>query len=283
MLHQLNPLKRPDGPEYSRGFSLAEMAIAGTVGFLAVSIGLMLYRAQSKMHLRQTDVNEAQLTVDYVANAMRTLVVSAGGGLPQMVNGLRPAAGGKGLVAYVNPLNLVATVPDGAYADSTAADDGIVPVTDVTPILNTSTVLLTFNENFALAGVQSIDTVAKIIVLKNVAAESSLGGVQFVYPVDYCSLYVDSARNLKKTFIGKSSTFQNIPLAQGIDSISVTYDLSSDGNGTFTNAVADSNKVSRVKLYLRVKGLHSPLAGSTFRKYETIIGVRRGRLYNKAV
>jgi hypothetical protein len=278
-------IPRPASRGRQGGFSLAELAIAGTIGFMALSLGLMLYRTQSKMHLRQTDVNEAQLTVDYVVNAMRTMVISAGGGLPQMANGLRKAAGGKGIVTYVNPLNLVATVADGAYDDTSADNDGVIPLKDARPLVGYPLVMITHNEDFYLAKVQALDTVLKTLTLQQAWMEDTLDGVDFVYPVDYCSLYVDTAKNLIKTWVGKDTSFQNIPLAQGIDSLSLTFDLSPDGNAkdsSFTPNVADSNKVSRVKLSLRVRGLHTPLAGSTFRKYETIIGVRRGRLYNKA-
>jgi hypothetical protein len=102
-----------------RGFSIVEMAMAGTVGMLVVGSGFMLYRSQTTMHLRQNDVNEAQLTVDYVANTVRTLVVSAGGGLPQGANGLRKCASGRGVSSYVNREDLSAMVVDELNTDTT--------------------------------------------------------------------------------------------------------------------------------------------------------------------
>ncbi|GEM_PF-3697925 len=262
-----------------RGFTIVEMALAGTIGMLVVGSGFMLYRSQTTMHLRQNDVNEAQLTVDYVVNMVRTIVVSAGGGLPQGANGLRKCAGGRGVSSYVNREDLSAMVVDDLNTDST---DGIFPVTDITPFDGSGFVMISRNEECMLAEMQSVDIPGKKVRIKDASIETKLAGADFVYPVEYCSLYVDTVGNLRKTILAEGSIWNNIPLAVNIDSLDISYDLSADGNGTFTRNVADSCKVSRVKLYVRVKGAHT-LVGSNKRSFETIVGVRRGRLYNRAI
>ncbi|MEO6095193.1 MAG: hypothetical protein ABIW76_05800 [Fibrobacteria bacterium] len=261
------------------GFSIVEMAMAGTIGMLVAGSGFMLYRSQTTMHLRQNDVNEAQLTVDYVANIVRTLVVSAGGGLPQGANGLRKCASGRGVSSYVNREDLSAMVVDELNTDLT---DGVFPVSDITPFDGSGFVMISRNEECMLAEMLSVDVAAKQVRLKNAALEATLAGADFIYPVEYCSLYVDTAGALRKTIVAEGSVWNNIPLAVNIDSLDISYDLSADGNGTFTRNVADSNKVSRVKLFVRVKGAHK-LVGSTRRNFETIVGVRRGRLYNRSI
>jgi hypothetical protein len=266
-------------PRGERGFSVMELAIAGTVGMLVVGSGFMLYRSQTKMHLRQNDVNEAQLTVDYVVNTVRTAVVSAGGGLPQGANGLRKCAGGRGLSSYVNREDKSAIVVDELNLDTT---DGIFPVTDITPFDGSGYVMISRNEECLLAEMLSVNVPEKKVRLKNAALEAKMVGADFMYPVEYCSLYVDAAGSLRKTILAEGSAWNNIPLAINIDSLDIGYDLSADGNGSFSRNVADSNKISRVKIYVRVKGSHK-LAGSTKRSFETIVGVRRGRLYNRAI
>lgn len=276
----MGPMARPEPkPGSQAGFTVMEMILAATMGLIILVSGFMLYRSQTKMQLRQGDVNEAQLTVDFVQNAVRTMVVSAGGGLPQMATGLRKAANGKGLVTYVNSKNSACTVPDSINTDTA---DGIIPVTDPTPLVGSGYAFVTHNEEYSLAEIDTVNVSAKTVKLKDASLEKNLGGVDFVYPVEYCSLYVDTAKNLMKTNLGKAAGYKKIPLAMQIDSLNVSYDVSPDGNGSFSLALTDTTKVSRVKLYLRVKGAHA-LAGTTARTYETIIGIRRGRLYNRAI
>jgi hypothetical protein len=273
------PIMRPMAQIKQAGFTIVEMLLAATMGLAILTSGFMLYRSQTKMQLRQGDVNEAQLTVDYVTNAVRTMVVSAGGGLPQVATGLRKAANGKGLVTYVNRKNAAASVPDGANTDTA---DGVIPVSDPTSLVGAGYAFITHDDLYALAQIDTVNVGAKTVKLKNALAEKNIGGADFVYPVEYCSLYVDTAKNLIKSLVGTSAANMKIPLATQIDSLSITYDLSTDGNGAFTSALADTAKVSRVKLYVRVSGAHT-LAATTKRVYETIIGIRRGRLYNRAI
>jgi hypothetical protein len=261
------------------GFTLVELMLAGTVGMLVVGSGFMLYRSQTKMHLRQGDVTEAQLTVDYVANTLRTMVVSAGGGLPQGASGLRKCANGRGLSTYVNRGDLSATVVDETNLD---LNDGVLPVSDISLFDGAGFVMVSHNEDCLLGEMQSVNAAAKTVTLKDASVESRLAGADFVYPVEYCSLYVDTLGSLRKTLLAEGASQQNIPLALNIDSLDVSFDLSADGNGGFTRSLADSNKVSRVKVYVRVSGAHA-LAGKSKRAFETIIGVRRGRLYNRAM
>jgi len=272
VLHQLNTFKN------QKGFTLIEMIMASTIGSIILVSGFMLYRSQMKMQLKQGDVNEAQLTVDYVQNAIRTMVVSAGGGLPQMATGLRMTANGAGLVSYVNPKNLATTVPDSLNTDTT---NGVIPVLDATPLIGAAWVFVTKDERFFLGKVDTINVPGKVVKLKDANQEKVLGNIDFIYPVVYDSLYVDSAKNLIRATSGISNTLK-IPLATNIDSMNISFDISTDGSGNFSPTITDTTKVSRVKLYLRVKGAHV-LAGSTSRTYETIIGIRRGRLYNKAI
>ena len=261
------------------GFTLVEMIMAATMGLMILISGFMLYRSQTNMQLRQSDVNESQLTVDFVVNAVRTMVVSAGGGLPQMTTGLRKAASGKGLVSYVNRNNIACAVPDSMNTDTA---DGIIPVSDAAPMVGAGYAFVTFNEAYALAEIDTVNVATKTVKLKDANKEKNLGGVDFVYPVEYCSLYVDTAKNLIKTNGGKAAGNTKIPLAMQIDSLNISFDFSTDGNGSFSTALTDTTKVSRVKLFVRVKGAHT-LAGGTSRSYETIIGIRRGRLYNRAI
>ena len=262
-----------------RGFTIVELALAGTVGMLVVGSGFMLYRSQTSMSLRQNDVNEAQLTVDYVVNMMRTTIVSAGGGLPQGASGLRKCANGRGISTYVNRLDQSAIVNDDLNANVT---DGILPVSDITPFDGSGYIMVSHNEDCLLGEMRSVSIPGKTITLKDTTIESRLAGADFVYPVEYCSLYVDTGGALRRTILGENSTYQNIPLAVNIDSLDVSFDVSPDGNGGFSRAITDSSKVSRVKVYVRIKGAHT-LAGSTKRSFETIIGVRRGRLYNRSM
>jgi hypothetical protein len=261
------------------GFSLVETIMALTMGLLILVSGIMLYRSQSKMQLKQSDVNESQLTVDFVVNAVRTMVVSAGGGLPQIATGLRKAASGKGLVTYVNRKNLASAVNDSLNTDWT---DGILPLNDATPLMGAGFALVARNESFRIVEIDSVNVGSQSVKIKNAGIETALGGADFVYPVEYCSLYVDSAKNLIKTNTGSTVGNKRIPLAMQIDSLYISYDLSPDGNGTFATTLTDSSKVSRVKLFLKVTGAHT-LAGNTARTYETIVGIRRGRLYNRAI
>jgi hypothetical protein len=246
---------------------------------MVLSLGFMLYRSQTKMNLRQSDAAEAQLTIDYLVNSMRTMVVSAGGGLPQMANGIRKHATGKGITTYVNSLEASSAVVLDSVSDTT---DGVIQVVDIAPFTEAAFVLLTRNEEIALARVASVDVPGEKIHLADPSQEDRLGGGAFAYPVEYCSLFVDVDSTLRKSMVGKSESHTRVPLAVNVDSIDVSYDLSPAGNGTFTNAVTDSSKISRVKLFVRVSGEHR-LAGTTKRSYETIIGVRRGRLYNGAI
>ncbi len=262
-----------------RGFTVVEMALAGTVGMLVAGSGFMLYRSQTSMHLRQNDVNEAQLTVDYVVNNLRTMVVSAGGGLPQGASGLRKCVSGRGVSTYVNRDDRSATVVDELNLNP---NDGVLPVNDITPFDGTGFIMVSHNEDCLLGEMQSVDVAAKTITLKDPSLETKLTGANFVYPVEYCSLYVDTMGSLRKTILAEGSTLKNIPLAVNIDSLDVSFDVSADGNGGFTRNITDSSKVSRVKVYVRVKGSHA-LAGATKRSFETIVGVRRGRLYNRAM
>jgi hypothetical protein len=142
--------------------------------------------------------------------------------------------------------------------------------------------MISRNEECLLAEMESVDVAGKKVRLKNAALEAKMVGADFIYPVEYCSLYVDTTGALRKTILAEGTSWTNIPLAVNIDSLDISYDLSADGNGTFTRNIADSSKVSRVKLYVRVKGAHT-LVGSTKRSFETIVGVRRGRLYNRAI
>ena len=270
------------------GFTLVEMVITGTLGLLLASSGFMLYRSQAKMSLKQSDVNEAQLTVDYLMNTVRTMAVSAGGGLPQMANGIRKQATGKGMITYVNPKTLYQISSGFTTASlstlvsqslNTNITDGSIPVTDITMFDSVAFVYLSRNDKGALAKVSSIDVSGKKVVLGTPSIESGLGGVDFVYPVQYCSLYVDSAKYLRRTYVGKSSGYAQVPLALNIDSLNITYDVSSDGTGSFTNNVTDSSDVSRVKIFVRVKGGHKG-SSQIGRNYETIVGIRRGRLFN---
>jgi hypothetical protein len=261
------------------GFTVIELALAGTIGLLAMGSGFMLYRSQTSMHLRQTDINEAQLTLDYVANAMRTTIVSAGGGLPQGVSGLRKCANGRGLATYVNRDDLSSTVPGELNLDPT---DGILPVADITPFDGTGYVLVSRNEECRLGMMESVNADAKTVKLKDPSIESGLGGADFIYPVEYCSLYVDTAGALRRTLLAEGAAQKDIPLALNIDSLDISFDLSPEGNGGFTRDISDSSKVSRVKVFVRVKAAHA-FAGSPKRSFETIVGVRRGRLYNRAM
>jgi Prokaryotic N-terminal methylation motif len=262
-----------------RGFTLVEMMLAGTVGMLVVGSGFMLYRSQTSMHLRQGDVTEAQLTVDYVVNTLRTMVVSAGGGLPQGASGLRKSASGRGLSTYVNRGDLSTTVVDELNLD---LNDGVLPVSDVSLFDGSGFVMVSHNEDCLLGEMQSVNVAAKTLTLKDPSLETKLAGADFVYPVEYCSLYVDTLGSLRKTILAEGAAQQNIPLAVNIDSLDVSFDVSADGNGGFTRAITDSSKVSRVKVFVRVKGAHV-LAGKSKRSFETIVGVRRGRLYNRAM
>ncbi len=261
------------------GFTAVEMILASTLGMMILISGFMLYRSQTKMQLKQSDVNEAQLTIDYVTNAVRTMVVSAGGGLPQFSTGIRKPASGNSFVTYVNRSNLASYVVDSL---NTSATDGIIPISDATPFVNMGYAVITHDEMYALCEIDTAKVGDKTIKIKNPAAESALGGVDFAYPVEYCSLYVDTAHNLIKTNSGQEAGNLKIPLATQIDSLNISYDISADGNGTFTTAINDTTKISRVKLFIKVKGAHT-LVGSTSRSYETIIGIRRGRLYNRAI
>ncbi|HKP96568.1 MAG TPA: hypothetical protein VJ385_12490 [Fibrobacteria bacterium] len=262
-----------------RGFTVVELALAGTVGMLVVGSGFMLYRSQTGMHLRQNDVNEAQLTVDYVANLMRTTIVSAGGGLPQGASGLRKCAAGRGVATYVNRDDLSSVVVDELNLDPA---DGVLPVADVTPFDGTGFVMLSHNEDCLLGEMQGVNPGAKTITLKDPTVEAKLAGADFVYPVEYCSLFVDTGGALRRTILAEGSAMKDIPLAVNIDSLDVSFDVSPEGNGGFTRNITDSSRVSRVKVYVRVKGSHA-LAGATKRSFETIVGVRRGRLYNRAM
>ncbi|MDB5048296.1 MAG: hypothetical protein JWO30_1367 [Fibrobacteres bacterium] len=261
------------------GFTIVEMALAGTIGMLVVGSGFMLYRSQTSMHLRQNDVNEAQLTVDYVVNMMRTTVVSAGGGLPQGASGLRKCAAGRGVATYVNRDDLSSIVVDDLNLSLT---DGVLPVNDITPFDGAGYIMVSHNEDCLLGEMQSVNTAAKTITLKDPTIESKLAGADFVYPVEYCSLFVDTMGSLRKTILAEGSTMKNIPLAVNIDSLDVSFDVSLEGNGSFIRNITDSSKVSRVRVYVRVKGAHT-LVGAMKRNFETIIGVRRGRLYNRAM
>jgi hypothetical protein len=261
------------------GFTVIEFVLAGTIGLLAMGSGFMLYRSQTSMHLRQIDINEAQLTLDYVANVMRTTIVSAGGGLPQGVSGLRKNGNGRGLTTYVNREDLSSTVADELNLDPA---DGILPVNDITPFDGTGYVMVSRNEDCRLGVMESVNTAAKTVKLKDPSIESALGGADFIYPVEYCSLYVDTTGALRKTLLAEGVAQKDIPLALNIDSMDVSFDQSPDGNGAFTRNITDSSKVSRVKVYVRVKAAHA-FTSTPKRSFETIVGVRRGRLYNRAM
>lgn len=252
--------------------------MAGTMGFMTLTMGFMLYQSQSRMSARQEDVNEAQLTIDYTVNLIRTLAVSAGGGLPQMANGLRRQGSNRGFVTYYNPDDAVSAVQEDLNTDTA---DGLLPVADPSVFAGVGYAFVTRNEEFVLSRLLPGAGTGRIKV--EASAEQGLGGADFAYPVEYCSLFVDNQGFLRKTFVGRTSEDdRNIPLAAGIDSLQISYDLGSAGNGSFSTSVNDSSRVSRVKVYLRVKGAHT-LSGSAKRNYETIVGIRRGRLYNRAI
>ncbi len=259
------------------GFTLIEAILAATIGLIVLTSGFFLYKSQTSMSLKQEDTNTSLMTIDYVVDMVRTMVISAGGGLPQMVNGLRSQGDGTGLVAYFNPNDLYTAVTS-ANTDTT---DGVIPVAQASIFDSAGYVLLTNGDAFALSAISSLDTAAKTLTVP-AAVETALGKADFAYPVVYDSLYVDGSRYLRQTQVNQGTDNANVPLAFDIDSLNLSYDVSANGDGTFSDSINDSSKVSRVKVFIRVKAEHTA-AGSATRQYETIVGIRRGRLYNRGV
>jgi len=269
----MNPIKR------QRGFTLIEMALAGTMGLAVLTTGFALYRYQTRTQITQSDSTDAQMTIDYIVSSVRTLAVSAGGGLPQAANGLRHQKNAKGLTVYYNPEDASTTVDQALNTNLT---DGVLPVTDITLFMEAGYVLVMNDTATALSAIGSVDWANDKITLATPSIEANLGQIDLVYPVYYCSLYVDGTGNLRKSFLGQGASLKRIPLAQNIDSLNISYDVSSEGNGAFITTLTDANKISRVKIFVRIRPSHA-IAGSRNRTFETIIGIRRGRLYNRTI